>query len=191
MSEPNLPQRLQQLAADVLAIKRGNEVGLTRDRWLAQIQTVLDFHRAAVAQLLDLIRREGDAGRRVLDNATLDGLIANLLLLHGLHPTDLEARTCQALDQVRPFLHSQGADVTLVAIAEDAVRLRLDRSGTGYPASLQMLRAAIEEVIAAAAPDVRLVQFMESDSAEGTEGTGTPLRYPLPVVAQPAGHRTA
>jgi Fe-S cluster biogenesis protein NfuA len=193
MSEPNLAQKLQQLVAAVQALSANDadESGLTRERWLQQIQTVLDFHHAALAQLLDLIRREGDVGRRILENATLDGLVANLLLLHGLHPTDLEARACQALDQVRPFLHSQGAEVTLVAVADDAVRLRLDRNGTGYPASPQMLQAAIEETIAAAAPDVRLIEFMESDSAEGTERTRTLSRFPLPLVAQPTGHRTA
>jgi Fe-S cluster biogenesis protein NfuA len=109
--------------------------------------------------------------------------------LHGFHPSDLESPTCQALDQVRPFLDSQGADVKLVGIAEDAVRLRLERRGTGYPASVQMLQAAIEEAIAAAAPDVRLVEFMESDST--TERTGAASRFPLPVVARPTAYRMA
>jgi Fe-S cluster biogenesis protein NfuA len=179
MSEPNLPQRLHQLAADVKDLDHTETSGRTRDL----LQTVLDFHRAGLAQLVDLIRREGDAGRQILDNAAQDGLVANLLLLHGLHPTDLEARTCQALDQVRPFLHSQGSQVDLVAVADDAVRLRIHRSGAGYPASEHMLRAAIEEAIAATAPDVRLVEFVEFDAAS------TALRLSLPVLPQLAGDR--
>lgn len=178
MSDSSLPQRLQRLAADVQALNTESEPRAA-DRTRDIVQTVLDLHRAALAQLLDLIRREGDAGRRILENATQDGLVANLLLLHGVHPTDLEARTCQALDQVRPFLHSQGAEVTLVAIAEDAVRLRLDRRDTGYPASLEMLQAAIEEAIAARAPDVRLVEFIDSNGNNATSRLSLPVLGPF------------
>jgi Fe-S cluster biogenesis protein NfuA len=189
MIDPGLPRRLQQLAADIRALGDGSgpeESDRTRDL----IQTVLDFHRGALAQLLDLIRREGEAGSHILENAMEDGLVASLLLLHGLHPTDLESRTEHALDQVRPFLNSQGADVRLVAIAEDAVRVRLHRGGTGYPASVQMLQAAIEEAIAAAAPDVRLVEFVESDVANAAETSGAASRFSLPVLPHPAGNRT-
>jgi Fe-S cluster biogenesis protein NfuA len=185
MTHSDLPRRLQQLAVDVQTLNAGKETG-EFDRTRDLLQTILDFHRAAVAQLLDLIRREGNAGRQILENATQDGLVANLLLLHGLHPADLETRTCQALDQVRPFLKSQGADVELVAVADDSVRLQLHRSGSGYPASTQMLQSAIEEAVAATAPDVRLIEFV----APGSEGAPANTRLSLPVLAH-SGSRGA
>jgi Fe-S cluster biogenesis protein NfuA len=156
----DLPQRLQQMAADVYALEQSCETeGSNRTREL--LQTVLDFHRAGLAHLLDLIHREGEVGCKIVEKVAQDALVGNLLLLHGLHPTDVETRTTEALERVRPFLHSQGAEVELMAIADDAVRLQLHQDGNGYPASLPMLRAAIEEAIATAAPDVRRIEFID------------------------------
>jgi Fe-S cluster biogenesis protein NfuA len=175
MSEPSLPQRLRQLVDQIQQLEPGE-----RARAGALVQTVLDFHGAALARLLELLRQEGDAGHAVVEKVSRDGLVRNLLLLHGLHPADLETRTREALARVQPFLRSQGAEVELVAIADDAVRLCVRRNGSGYPASLATLRAAIEEAVGSAAPDARLIEFVEP----GAAGNATASRVPLPVVAR-------
>jgi Fe-S cluster biogenesis protein NfuA len=176
MTEPSLPQRLRQLVDQVEELAPAE-----RARASDLVQTVLDFHGAALARLMELLRQEGDAGLAVVEKASRDGLVRNLLLLHGLHPADLETRTREALVRLEPFLHSQGAEVELVAVADDAVRLCLRQNGSGYPASKQTLRAAIEEAIGADAPDVRLVEFVES----GAAGNAATARVPLPVLARP------
>jgi Fe-S cluster biogenesis protein NfuA len=176
MSEPSLPQRLRQLVDQIQQFEPGE-----RARARSLVQTVLDFHGAALAQLLELLCQEGDAGRALLEKISRDGLVRHLLLLHGLHPADLETRTQEALARLQPFLRSQGAKVELIAVADDAVRLCLHRNGSGYPASQWTLRAAIEEAIGAAAPDVRLVEFVEPAAA----GIATTSRVPLPVLARP------
>ncbi len=173
MSEPNLPQRLRQLVDQIQQLDPSDRV---RARVL--VQTVLDLHGAALAQLVYLIRQEGDAGRAFLEKVSRDGLVSNLLLLHGLHPSDLETRTQEALIGLQPFLLSQGAEVELMAIADDAVRLCLHQNGSGYPASLGLLRAAIEEAVAIAAPEVRLIEFVEPESARNP----TTSRVPLPIL---------
>jgi Fe-S cluster biogenesis protein NfuA len=176
MSEPSLPQRLRQLVDQLQQSESGE-----RARARVLIQTVLDFHGAALSQLLELLRQEGDAGRALLEKASRDGLVCNLLLLHGLHPADLETRTQEALARLQPFLRSQGAEVELIAVADDAVRLCLHRNGSGYPASLGTIRAAVEEAVGAAAPDVRLIEFIEP----GAAGNAPTSRLPLPVLARP------
>lgn len=118
---------------------------------------------------------EGEAGRALLGRAAADDRVRPLLLLHGLHPAGVEERTQEGLERVRPFLHSQGADVELVAVADDAVRLRLYRRDPGYPAPPDGLRAAVEEAVAVAAPDARLIEFVEVNAG----GRG---RLPLPVL---------
>jgi Fe-S cluster biogenesis protein NfuA len=173
MNEPTLPQRLRQLVDQIQQLEPAE-----RARAHALIQTVLDFHGAALAQLLELLRQEGDAGRALIEKVSRDGLVCNLLLLHGLHPEDLETRTQEALARLEPLLQSQGAEVELVAIADDAVRLRLHQNGSGYPASLGTLRAAIEEAVGAAAPDVRLIEFVELGAADNAPTS----RVPLPVL---------
>ena len=176
MSEPSLPQRLRQLVDQIQQLEPGE-----RARARALVQTVLDFHGAALAQLLQLLGQEGDAGRALLEKVTRDGLVRNLLLLHGLHPADLETRTQEALARLQPFLRSQGTEVELIAVADDAVRLCLHQDGSGYPASVQTLRAAVEEAIGADAPDVRLIEFVEPGAAVNAASS----RVPLPVLARP------
>jgi Fe-S cluster biogenesis protein NfuA len=158
--ETSLPQRLQQLERRVWELETGADPG-ERDRARKLVETVLELHATALARLLELIARAGEPGKRILDEAARDELVRSVLVLHGLHAQDLESRVTQALAQVRPFLHSQGADVELTAIAEDAVRLRLLQGDGGFPASRQTLQAAIEEAICAMAPDVCQVEFVD------------------------------
>jgi Fe-S cluster biogenesis protein NfuA len=174
MTELNLPQRLRQLVDQIQQLEPAE-----RGRARALVQTVLDLHGAGLAQLLELLRQE-EAGRALLDRVAQDGLVRNLLLLHGLHPADLETRVREALIRLEPFLCSQGAEVELTAVADEAVRLCLRQNGTGYPMSQATLRAAVEEAIAAAAPDARLVEFVEPEAA----GRARTLRVPLPLLAR-------
>ncbi len=170
-----LPRQLEELVAYIHALGPGEG-----DQVRGLIQTVLDLHGAALARLLELIGQEEEVGRRIRTAAAQDGLVRNLLLLHGLHPMDLETRLREALAQVRPLLSSQGADVELVALADEAVRLRLHRRGTGYPASEQFLRGAIEEAIGTAAPDVHRIEFVGAEAEPGAPTT----RIPLPILGQ-------
>ena len=47
-----------------------------------------------------------------------DDLVASLLLVHGLHPHDVERRVSDALDRVRPYLGSHGGDVDLLEVTD-------------------------------------------------------------------------
>ena len=50
-------------------------------------------------------------GEQVTRRLLEDDLVASVLLLHGLHPDDIETRVLRALDKVRPSLQSNGGDV--------------------------------------------------------------------------------
>jgi Fe-S cluster biogenesis protein NfuA len=80
-------------------------------------------------------------------------VVGGLLLLHGLHPLDLEARVLQALDQVRPFLRSHGGNVELLSLTDGVIRLRLQGNCQGCPSSAVTMKQTIEEAILARAPD--------------------------------------
>ena len=88
--------------------------------------------------------------------------MASLLLVHGLHPYDVETRVEQALDGVRPYLGSHGGDVELLGVTDDGVvRLRLLGSCDGCPSSSVTLKLAVEEAIEAAAPEVDGIEVEE------------------------------
>ena len=61
--------------------------------------------------------------------------MASLLLVHGLHPHDVERRVSDALDTVRPYLGSHGGDVSLIEVAGDVVRLQFTGSCKSCPSS--------------------------------------------------------
>ena len=52
-----------------------------------------------------------------------DGVVASLMLIHGLYPVPLETRVQEALDTVRPYLESHGGDVELLRIEDGVARL--------------------------------------------------------------------
>jgi Fe-S cluster biogenesis protein NfuA len=101
----------------------------------------------------------GEALRRVrqwcpVERLVEDELLQHLLLLHGLHPDDVEARVARALDEVRPYLGSHGGDVELVGVVDGIAELRLQGTCNGCPSSSATLRHAIEEAITRAAPEL-------------------------------------
>jgi Fe-S cluster biogenesis protein NfuA/nitrite reductase/ring-hydroxylating ferredoxin subunit len=116
------------------------------------VQALLELYGEGLARTVGFI---GDAGgAAALDELVEDELVSHLLLVHGLHPVDLETRVQRALDDVRPYLGSHGGDVELVGVDEGVVKLRLGGSCDGCPSSAMTLKLAIEEAIGKAAPDV-------------------------------------
>jgi Fe-S cluster biogenesis protein NfuA len=140
------------------------------------VQALLEFHGAALANLLGQIARAGAPGRSIMEAIARDDLAANLLLLYDLHPHDLRARVSQALERVRPQLHGHGGDVELLGVDEGVVRLRMQGSCHGCPSSTATLRQTIEAAILDAAPDVSAIEV------EGVvEPSPSPLAL-LPIV---------
>jgi len=138
------------------------------------VQAVLEFHGAALANLLGQIAAAGNPGRAIMEAVARDDLVSHLLLLHGLHPHDLAERVTRALERVRPQLHSHGGNVELLSVEDGVVRLRLQGSCHGCPSSAATLRQTIEVAIHEAAPDVAAI------AVEGA--VETPSSPILPIV---------
>jgi hypothetical protein len=89
------------------------------------VQLLMEFYGQGLARMLAIAGQNGAAGAGVVDAFTRDAMVSQLLMLHNLHPVDLPTRIGQALDKVRPLLHSHGGDVELLGIENGLVRLRL------------------------------------------------------------------
>ena len=111
---------------------------------------------AAVEALVDLY---GEALARLLRGAdpVEDELVSHLLLIHDLHPVDVETRVRRALEEVRPYLGSHGGDVELLGVEHGVAKLRLAGTCNGCPSSTVTLRNAIEEALLRAAPDLERI----------------------------------
>lgn len=120
------------------------------------VQTLLEVYGEGLARVMEIVARKGDEGPR--DAFVGDELISHLLLLHGLHPVDVETRVVRALDEVRPYLESHGGNVEFLGIEGGVARLRMQGSCSGCPSSTVTLKLAIEEAVQKAAPDLKGIE---------------------------------
>jgi len=144
-----------------------------------RIQTLLDVGAAGgpaareraellVGEITDLY---GAALQRIMCAATpqfadalaADDLVASLLLVHGLHPHDVDRRVEDALERIRPYLGSHGGDVTLLGVADDVVRLQFAGSCKSCPSSAVTLELTVEDAIRAAAPEISSIEVVTTE----------------------------
>lgn len=142
------------------------------------VQVVLELHAAGLNRLLELIYA-ADAGPALIERLAADERVGSLLLLHDLHPQDVDARVRQAVERLRPHLGVRGVRVAAVDIARSVVRLRVRMAtqvGSKRP-SAAALKREIEDAIVEAAPDVEDIHI------EGLEAAST-VFVPLASVTR-------
>jgi Fe-S cluster biogenesis protein NfuA/nitrite reductase/ring-hydroxylating ferredoxin subunit len=140
-----------------------------------------------LAHIMAALGEEGDAGAAVIDRLTGDPLVESLLLLHGLHPLDVDARIQRALDQVRPYLGSHAGGVQYVGVSDGVARLRLEGNCHGCPSSTVTVRLAIEGAVQDAAPEVTGVVVEGMTESAGPPGPVLLQIGSRPEVAEPSG----
>ena len=145
-----------------------------RDLALESVQALLELYGEALRRVLRHAAAAG--GEQLVELLAADEWVAQLLLLHGLHPEEVEARVRRALDEVRPYLASHGGSVELLRVEGGTAYLRLEGSCHGCPASTLTLRSSIEEAVRRHTPE------LEGVVAEG-EVPATPAT-PAPELVQ-------
>jgi hypothetical protein len=118
------------------------------------LRAVLDFHAAALERMLTLVFECGPAGEAILDRIAADDLISSMLLLHDLHPDDLETRVNRAVQKLHEIFFSLGVKLSLLAIEPPTVRLQFEsqRTWAGTP-----VKESVEKAIFQAAPEITTV----------------------------------
>lgn len=139
-------ERFQELVARLESIDDVEARGTAEDL----IGTMLELYGEGLERIVGAL----DAAPEVRDALAQDGVVASLLLIHGLYPVPLAERVEAALVSVRPYLESHGGGVELVRIEEGVAHLRLRGSCDGCPASASTLELAIREALDEAAPDL-------------------------------------
>lgn len=70
---------------------------------------------------------------------------------------DLQQLVENALAEIRPFLQSDGGDISLVSIEDDIVKVRLEGNCIGCTVNQMTLRSGVEMTIKKHAPQIREV----------------------------------
>jgi len=133
----------------------------------ALIQSLLDVHARAFERVVEIVLQQKDLGLTVLDHFAADELIGSLLLLYRLHPDALDVRLNKAIAAVRKAAALQGADVELIGVEEEVVRIRL--SGAVHGCASTQLQKLIEDAIYEAVPEISAVHVENAMQVRNSE----------------------
>ncbi len=158
--------RIDELLAG-LRSQAGSQVAEAADELVRQL---VGLYGDALARIVELLVAEGEPGEKLLARLGEDPLVESLLLVHDLHPLDIDARIQRALDQVRPYLGSHAGGVQYLGVQDGVARLRLEGSCDGCPSSAVTVQLAIEGAVRDAAPEI---------SGVVVEGMTTPVQPQL------------
>jgi nitrite reductase/ring-hydroxylating ferredoxin subunit len=152
-----------------------------RETALDVVQITLQLYGETLRRILESIGTLAQK-EEILARLFSDEVIRSMLLIHDLLPISLQDRVAAALNRLRPFLLSQGADVELVSVEGERARLRLIRSGKGAP-QIAMLEQEIRKALTEAAPDLIGVEI--EGLAEQLEATAKAASF-LKSLISPA-----
>jgi Fe-S cluster biogenesis protein NfuA len=167
-------RRIDELVAALSALED------TRAREIAQslLQVVLELHASGLARLAELVEEVEGADGPLAAKFAQDRQVSALLLLHGLHPVDLQSRVRHAVDGLRAALGAQGVRIELVDASEDAVRVRLAGTLAGKRIEAAALQRDIERAIYEQAPEVVKVEVDGLPEANVHELRFVPTLHP-------------
>ena len=165
LSPDDLVQRVQDLTERL----EGVADPAAREAGESLVAAVMELYGEGLERIVRALDEAGPQAAALRERIIDDGVVASLLLIHGLYPVELETRVQQALDGVRPYMHSHGGDVELLSLEDGVARLRLEGSCQGCPASSATLEQAIRQAIEEAAPDLLGLEV---------EGIEAPVRAP-------------
>jgi Fe-S cluster biogenesis protein NfuA len=163
---PQAPEELVERVQDLLGSLDDIADPFAQQRVQELIGAVLELYGAGLDRILGVVNDAGEPGLPIREALLEDGIVASLLLIHGLFPVPLEERVIEALDSVRPFLASHGGNVELLSVQDGVARLQLQGSCNGCPSSAATLEHALREAIDVAAPDLL---GLEVEGAVGLE----------------------
>ena len=138
--------------------------GEARESALQLVQGVMDLHASGLQRLMESLSETVNRDD-LFDRLAADPEVSCILLLHGVHPFDIDERVRRALAHVR----GHGASAELVAIRDGVVRLRIE-GGAAF-------EAAVRQAVAEAAPDAEAIEITGGEARSGfiplTALTGT------------------
>ena len=135
------------------------------------LESLMALHGAALEQILTITSQTGETGESLIRKFGGDQLISSLLLLYGLHPSDMRTRVKAALEKSHGFLDSHSAKAELISISDDgAVTLRLQLKPGGCGSTAVTVKSTLEAAIQDAAPDASSILVQEADNGAPRSG---------------------
>jgi Fe-S cluster biogenesis protein NfuA/nitrite reductase/ring-hydroxylating ferredoxin subunit len=179
-SPEELIERVQRLTAELERISDPQ----ARTAAEEMVAAVIELYGQGLERIFTAVSESGDD--ELARHLAGDGVVASLMLIHGLYPVGLTERVEEALDGVRPYMESHGGDVELLGVEDGIARIRLEGSCDGCPASASTLELAIKSALDEAAPDLEGLVVEGAVQAPAPAAAG-PGALELPVIPVATG----
>jgi nitrite reductase/ring-hydroxylating ferredoxin subunit/Fe-S cluster biogenesis protein NfuA len=115
------------------------------DELVQTLEAEGDERALRLLQLVDAIHRPA---LELIARGELEHPIARALLtMYDLAPLDEQTLVEEALDEVRPYIHSHGGELELLQVSDGVVRVRMSGSCHGCAASSMTLRRGVEQIL--------------------------------------------
>lgn len=118
------------------------------------------FHREAIVRIASIL--PGDT----VDSLAQDPIVARLFdtyLSEEEESDDVAESLEEALDEIRPYLHSHGGEMEVLGVSQGIVRLRLMGSCEGCPSSTLTLTQGVEKILRERWPGFRGIEVEGAD----------------------------
>lgn len=132
-----------------------------REQLEALLQGVDALHRPGLARLANLLEHHG-----LLELATRDPVVGDLLDLYDLAPRTAEQQVEHALEAIRPYIHSHGGQLELLSVGGGVVTVRLAGSCSGCSGSAITLRRGVEAALREGYPGFQRLEVEEPRAGE-------------------------
>lgn len=191
MSEPQRVD-VEQLGYDEIMPKvgelydelMGHPDAAVRDR-VEELLDLLDtFHREGLGRLVEMIRAW--RGETFLESVAQDDLTGYFLATYDLGESAderdqaaAEAAVDAALEEMRPYVESDGGMIVVKEIKDGVVKVQMLGSCDGCPSSSATLTGGLEEALRRHWPNFRRLEVVEE-----TEEEPPALPEPEPVLMQ-------
>ena len=94
------------------------------------VSLLVGLYGDGLGRVMAVLAEAGPEGEAIIAKLADDPLVESLLLLHDLHPLDVDARIQRALDRVRPYLGSHAGGVEYLGVADGIARLNSRAAAT-------------------------------------------------------------
>jgi Fe-S cluster biogenesis protein NfuA/nitrite reductase/ring-hydroxylating ferredoxin subunit len=149
----NVNQQKERIEELVQQIEQFSDPAM-RSLLAESMEATLTLHSSGLQRIFDLIDQTEGSAEDARKNLLADDFIKGLLVMHGLHPDDLETRLYKALDKIKPYMDSHGGSVEVLRIEDGAATLKLEGSCDGCPSSATTLELGIKQAIEEECPDL-------------------------------------
>lgn len=148
------------------------------------VQLVMNLHGSALERAMEIVADAGEPGMSLIEKLGRDPMVSSLLVLHGLHPEELDSRVLKAVESVKPQLRKQGCEVEVLELCDGVLRLHVRTGDHTCGSTAKTAQAALEGAIYDAAPDIvsLTIEGLDGQPASGFVALDKLMASPLPHV---------